>query len=127
RQAPASAAAPVERDPLTRAYFRELARAAAPAPERTPRAPDGRELTRLLESSGITRDDTPRHSLGAGRTAREEPLVIEALRRLASEHPEKFAERSEELAYLTNVLVAGCSLDGRRLRPLEAVEHAIAA
>jgi hypothetical protein len=34
---------------------------------------------------------------------------------------------SEELAYLSNVLVAGCSVDGRGLRPLEAVEHVLAS
>lgn len=50
-----------------------------------------------------------------------------ALRRLAANVPETFAERSEELAYLSNVLIAGCAVDGRRLRPLEAVEHALAA
>jgi hypothetical protein len=52
-------------------------------------------------------------------------LLIAALRQLAELAPERFAERSEELAYLSNVLLAGASVDGRRLRTLEAVEHAI--
>jgi len=32
----------------------------------------------------------------------------------------------EELAYLTNVLVAGYATNGRRLRPIEALELAVA-
>ena len=54
------------------------------------------------------------------------PLVVQALRVLAETSPPVFAARSEELAYLSNVLVAGCSVEGRRLRPLEAVEHVLA-
>jgi hypothetical protein len=49
------------------------------------------------------------------------------LRHLAAFSPAAFAERSEELAYLSNVLLAGCTVAGRRLRQLEAVGHAIAA
>ena len=114
--------AAVERDPVTRAYFRELSRAPAAPSAPGAAAPPPRELSQLLESSGIVQAAAPRRWLGSER---REPLVIEALRNLAVSHPEKFAERSEELAYLTNVLMAGCSVDGRRLRPLEAVEHVL--
>ena len=126
-----TATAAPERDPLTHSYFRELSPKAvapqSPPPERAGTAPQPRDLAQLLDAAGITQSDAPPRLLGSGRASREEPLVIEALRTLASDNPEKFAERSEELAYLSNVLVAGCSVDGRRLRPLEAVEHAIAA
>jgi hypothetical protein len=51
--------------------------------------------------------------------------LIQALRRLDHEDPLGFAKRADELSYLANVLVAGASIDGRRLRPVEAVELAI--
>ena len=70
--------------------------------------------------------EAPRPLLGARRVPGQEPLVIVALRRLANDAPAKFTERSEELAYLSNVLLAAATPDGRRLRPLEAVEHAMA-
>jgi hypothetical protein len=124
-----SAETPVtEHDPLTRAYFRELSRApsasrAAPPPPAAP--PRRRDLLALLESAGVARDVAAPLQLAAGAAARPEPLLIAALRRLAEVAPDQLAERSEELAYLTNVLLAGAGVDGRRLRPLEAVEHAI--
>jgi Family of unknown function (DUF6178) len=121
-----AAGAHAERDPLTRAYFRELSPAPVVSPERAGAPPRARELAQLLEASGIIQDDAAPRLLSAG-PHHEEPLVIEALRLLASESPEKFAERREELAYLSNVLVAGCSVESRRLRPLEAVEHVLAA
>jgi hypothetical protein len=37
-----------------------------------------------------------------------------------------FAERLEELAFLLNVMVAGCGLEGRQLRPAEAAEVVLA-
>lgn len=110
-----------DHDPLTRGYFRDLHRKAAP-PERTV-APSS--LVRVLADAGVTEERAaPRllPSLPRG----DEPLVIRALRVLAARSSSQLAERSEELAYLSNVLVAGASVDGRRLRPVEAVEHAIA-
>ncbi|MDB4997568.1 MAG: hypothetical protein JWM74_5000 [Myxococcaceae bacterium] len=56
-----------------------------------------------------------------------EPLLGPALRRLGESHPGEVAARSEELAYLANVLAAGCSFEDRRMRPIEAVRAAIAA
>jgi hypothetical protein len=116
-----------EHDPSTRAYFRELSPTptrAAPAAE----APSpGRDLAQLLAASGIGQEEAPRPLLGSGKPSKEEPLVIVGLRELAVLAPEKFAERSEELAYLSNVLVAAGLMngDGQRLRPVEAVEYAL--
>jgi hypothetical protein len=124
---PASDETPfTEHDPLTRGYFRDLSRAPSPSPVMAaPRR--GSQLVELLQEAGIAEPGTPR-LLGAGspeRRRRREPLVIAALRELARSSPATFAERSEELAYLSNVLVAGATVAGRRLRPVEAVEHAI--
>jgi hypothetical protein len=120
---------PDERDPLTRAYFRDLSRevpAPATSPSASPTSRGADELARLLEASGVTQQDAPRGLLGGGAGEREVPLLISGLQLLAESAPRSFGERHEELAYLSNVLVAGCSIDGRRVRPVEAVEHAIA-
>jgi hypothetical protein len=129
RQPLAPGTAPSERDAATRAYFRELSRSAVAStpPGDVEKTAPPRDLAQLLDASGITGDQAPRLLLGSGDRARETPLLIVALRKLAKDNPEAFTERSEELAYLSNVLVAGCSVDGRRLRPLEAVEQVIAA
>jgi hypothetical protein len=125
-----------EHDPVTRAYFRDLSRAAPKMkPAETAGIGQRRELSQLLAASGITVSATPKALLappkaeraraGARSRSTEEPLLIAALRLLAADAPAQFAERQEELAYLSNALMAGCSVDGRRLRPLDAVEHAI--
>jgi hypothetical protein len=49
------------------------------------------------------------------------------MRQLCADDPGLFAERSEELAYLANVLVAGCSFQQRRLRPIEALRAVMAS
>ena len=51
---------------------------------------------------------------------------MRAMERLSEEAPRVFFARSEEIAYLANVLSAGCTFRERRLRPVEAVRAAIA-
>jgi hypothetical protein len=101
-----------EHDPLTMAYFRRLgSNHEKPAVSRERHA--GRLLPGALSAHGQPSN------------ACAEPLLIQALRRLNDEAPLGFAKRANELSYLANVLVAGASIDGRRLRPVEAVELAI--
>lgn len=101
-----------EHDPLTRAYFRRLS-PAAPKPASSSALGAGRLLTSAV-GTGVKSTD--------GST---EPILIQALRRLAKDDALAFARRAEELSYLANVLMAGASIGGRRLRPGEAVELAI--
>jgi hypothetical protein len=121
-------------DPMTRAYFRRLVRGSAPgradhsatAAHATSRGErDG--LRRLLAQAELLQPAPVRRLLGpasdAARAAAE-PVLGPAMRQLATEDPERFSQRSEELAYLANVLVAGCSFQQRRLRPIEAL-HAV--
>jgi hypothetical protein len=102
------------RDPVTRAYFREL--------ERSPR-PQQR-ATRDLELGAPPRTDRAR----PGALARSPvEALLAAMRVLRDEDPGCFDERMEELAYLANVLVAGApGREGReRLDPREAANEAL--
>jgi hypothetical protein len=115
---PDAASDPAARDPLTRAYFRQLERHVAPAPGRA--GPTPRPVRELLghvaaDAPGLAPLPTPR-STG----------IQEALRRLGETDPAVLRERVEELAYLANVLVAGAEIDGRRFRPAEAAEAVLA-
>lgn len=60
---------------------------------------------------------------GGDRLARirEELLYVRAA------DPAVFSERMDELAFLANVLAAGCSFQSRRFRPVEAADAALAA
>jgi hypothetical protein len=123
------------RDPVTRAYFRELVRRDEPGT-------DPSELARLLAlATGETLRARRRHPKAARKkfgnaasgnaasdiVAAAAPSLLEAALGELREHaPDSYAERMEELAYLTNVLVAAHAPGGRRLRPIEALELAVA-
>jgi hypothetical protein len=94
------------RDAITRAYFREYRAREEPAPERS---------TSWLEEVS----DAPRPLL-EGKSPEPETLLR---RTLAVLDEDTAAERLRELAYLSNVLLAGAQ---RRLRPLEAANQALA-
>jgi hypothetical protein len=113
----ASDAAKTARDPLTRAYFRRLGAPAATAAPRS-RGAGKKEWPRLLGPS-------PGAGVASKGPAPELPLA-RALRDLAGTDPAAFALRAEELAYVANVLLAGASIDGDRLRPADAAQAALA-
>ncbi|HWP08960.1 MAG TPA: DUF6178 family protein [Polyangiaceae bacterium] len=123
-----------ERDPVTRAYFRELEPKPATPPQATkprgrpkPATADVARLTRLLDEAVAASEPSRPPTQRALAVADHGSLLGVALVRLGEESPLVHAERAEELAYLTNVLVAGDSTkDGRTFRPVEALERAIA-
>jgi len=83
----------------------------------------------VLKAAGVVSQTRPQYLL-TGRSrdggAQHGPLLIQAMLGLAEKDPNAFDQRSEELAYLTNVLVSGCSHRQRRLRPIEALRAVIA-
>jgi hypothetical protein len=129
---------PREHDPVTRAYFRGLAR--NPEVTRRPRnrqllndEPEPSPLARVLIDAGVVAGPdaaTPLLGTGTGNgngnnKAPRELLLARAMRTLAETDAAAFTARSEEIAYLANILVAGASVDDRRYRPAEAVQEAL--
>jgi len=137
------AAALDERDPITRAYFRTLERpsiekpglAYVPASVEATSA-DVDQLVQLLEAAEVV---SPAHArplaaLTAGANKRQKskdksttqrrtaPLFEGAMSDLRESDALLFSERVEELGYLVNVLMAGGEFEGRRPRPVEALE-----
>jgi hypothetical protein len=128
---PTIADLPTEHDPLTRAWFRGLAkdRKAARAEKRASSASGAKEttgaaaLSRVLVEAGVVAPAGAPPLLGQG--PQRESLLVRTMRALAENDADAFAARSEEIAYLANVLVAGASNEGRRYRPAEAVQRAL--
>ncbi len=122
------------RDPVTRAYFRELGRQAtrahadeqAPTPSTPgPEVAEVAGLVEVLREAQVLPDARPALTAGSGRPPPVSGPFGAAIQALLSVAPEAHAARMEELAYLANVLLAGCS--GRRsLRPVEGAEAAVA-
>ena len=123
-------------DPMTRAYFRGLApgipvetvAAGAPASaESTADAAAG--LLRLLREAEVLPPARLRGLLEPtqpGTATSSEDRLAQAMRRLRAQAPDQHAQRMQELGYLANVLVAGCSLEGRAFRPAEAARAVLA-
>jgi hypothetical protein len=127
-----------ERDAVTRAYFRGLrdepTRTKANQPTASPKAgrpasSESSDLVDVLREAGIVAPLQANHLIegrSAGKAKAQLDRFAEALRGLADKHPHIHGDRMRELAYLANVLAAGCSLDGRPMRPVEAARAAVA-
>jgi hypothetical protein len=124
------------RDPITKAYFRELGgtraqRSGSAAPRAAGAAPgptaDASRLVRLLEDAAVIEPARqPMAALTAGPEAAESavPLLKAALFELHEQDAPVFSQRIEELGFLANVLIAGSA--ETRPSPVEALERAIA-
>jgi hypothetical protein len=131
-----------ERDAITRAYFRGLGEPRVDSPRR-----HGAELTAaagvddlaalLQEADVIAPSPVQRFTaLPApdGARASEEPrthlvapLFEQAMSDLRQRDPERFSTRAREVGYLMNVWIAGGAHEGRRPRPVDALERVLRA
>ena len=138
------------RDPITRAYFRALAPTDPPKqkpnhkPETAPKAAaprnrhaalateaDVHDLAALLREAEVIAPE-PTLPLAGLLTASDEtspakqhlvaPLFEQAMTDLRQRDPGLFATRAREVGYLVNVWIAGGAQEGRRPRPVEALE-----
>jgi len=118
------------RDAITRAYFRGLDAPGVAA--RTPgqHTGDVSELAELLREAEVIppASEQPLAALTGmpgstvDETHRVAPLFEQAMTELRSREPELFSARVQELGFLMNVWMAGGSHQGRRPRPVEALE-----
>jgi Family of unknown function (DUF6178) len=133
---------PSRRDPVTAGYFRELEhRAKARGDVQGSRA-DTRRIEDLrtspterrvadflstLRESGVIEKPRPPLLLEGSAGSGERLSTIRSQLRLVQERDgAAYARRTEELAYLANVLIAGCSFASRRFRALEAADAVLA-
>jgi hypothetical protein len=116
---------------VTARYYRLFdERTTAPRADPSPVSAD-REVLRFLEAlqdEGVL--PAPRAPLLASGAAGEPDRcarIRAALVELQQQDEALYARRTEELSYLANALVAGCSFQSRRFRPVEAADAVLAA
>jgi hypothetical protein len=126
------------RDPITSAYFR----AWQPGTRRPPKPADARAaaadrggLAALLREARVIAPAQPLAALPPAAKIDGEvpeprhlvaPMFEQAMSELRQRDPELFSARARELGYLVNVWIAGGSHEGRRPRPVEALETVLA-
>jgi hypothetical protein len=131
------------RDPVTAGYFRELehrakARGDAPGNRANARgiedlrsSPTERRVADFLSTlreTGVIKRPRPPLLLEGKTDGRDRLSRIRSHLGFVQEHDgAAYARRTEELAYLANVLMAGCSFASRRFRAVEAADAALAA
>lgn len=113
------------RDGITRAYFREHRGPGASAAK----ASHARLGSRAASPAGLDKvlAMLPASSSAPQAPADDVPRLTLALQTLGAESPLRLEERVGELAYLSNVVLAGMADDdGQRLRPAAAAQAALA-
>jgi hypothetical protein len=118
-------------NPLARAYFRSLD-SSPTFEEGSARREDGDanvEAVELLTEAGVLPQQVPRGLLASGQD--QSPGRLTQIHRYMSvvfeRDPVAYGERNAELAYLTNVLMAGCSIQSRPFTAKEASDAVVAA
>jgi hypothetical protein len=128
-----------DRDPISKAYFRQLrdvpekgakATSGAKASHRAVEEPsaEASDLLVLLQEADVLPPARLTNLLEGTATPEvdaDAAIFTTALRELAAEAREVHALRLRELAYLANVLSAGCGVAGRSMRPVEAARAAV--
>jgi len=114
--------AEIKRDPVTRAYFRELEPVVL---GKVQNAKEAAQTSRLLAAMDDVLPKAPPLLPGATNEGEDKPLVA-AMRTLSQDEPQAFYERMEEFAFLTNVVVAGASKKGGGKKRAEAGEVGLA-
>jgi hypothetical protein len=129
-------------NPVARAYFRAIesseessASALSSDPQDVPTSLDSQDgadestaaLVEVLLEAGLL-PQQPRALLEAPRDGKQRFASVRThMQFLRESNHAAFARRSDELSYLVNALVAGCSIDGRPLTVPEASDAAVAA
>lgn len=127
-----------QRDPVTHAYFRSLRTPSHPSAAHNGSqvrvdtdAVRASSLVEILRDADVLPASGPllllqevQHTDAA--SAQDSGVFTQAMRRLGAQAANLHGRRMQELAYLANVLAAGCSIEGRTLRPFEAARASVA-
>ena len=116
-------------NPVAAAYFRDADHAAAPADaphDTAPRSESIEAIVEMLTEAGLV-PQRPRALLESAHPNQPRLACIQALMRFVRDTDHTaFFNRSRELAFLANTLVAGCSIQSRSFTPQEASDAAVA-
>jgi hypothetical protein len=116
----------------TRRYFKSLNTDTAKSAATDTVVPDPlvgaeRQIFReLLQEAEIIESPGLQKHLPFDESNPEQMPLARAMQALREEEAETYRCRLAEVTYLANVLMAGCSLHGRRFRPVEAAEATMA-
>ena len=115
-------------NPLARAYFRAVDSSPALDERDAPKTETDNDVMELLTEAGVVPQQAPQglltgaHDQSSGRLAE----MHRYMRRVFERSPAAYEERHADLAYLANVLIAGCSIQSRPFTAKEASD-AVAA
>jgi hypothetical protein len=116
----------------TRRYFKSLipdgvgTAATEPAVSDPLVSAERRRFRELLQEAEIIDPAGTRKQLTFDGLNPEQMPLARAMQALREDGAETYARRLAEITYLANVLMDGCSLSGRRFRPVEAAEATMA-
>ena len=115
-------------NPIARAYFRSID--TTPAEDAAPAQPDevDVEVAELLAEAGVLPQPAPRALLTGGESeSSTETTRIQALMQMVFDRDQvAYGDRNAELAYLANVLIAGCAIQSRPFTAKEASDAVVA-
>lgn len=114
-------------NPIARAYARAMESSGPPegGPSQDESGPS-QEIAELLAEAGITPLQAPRALLESGEAEESSTRIQRCMRVVFERDPVAYGERNFELAYLANVLISGCSIQGRPFTQKEAADGAVA-
>lgn len=112
-------------NPIARDYARSIELAADPEEAPVVSAAEEIEVAGILAAAGVAPLEAPRALLESG--AVQPATRIQRCMRVAFERDQvAYGERHVELAYLANVLIAGCSIQARPFTAKEAADASVA-
>jgi hypothetical protein len=117
-------------NPIAREYFRSIECSGppqgGPSQDDGPSLDDAIEIADLLTEAGIAPLEEPRGLLTSGDVEGSSSRIQRCMQVVAERDAVAYGERNFELAYLANVLISGCSIQGHPFTPKEGADGAVA-
>lgn len=113
-------------NPIARAYARSIETVDTDVETPAPDIDDDREVVDLLVEAGIVELQAPRALLTSGETEDTSSRLRRYMQHVFERDQAAYGDRNFELAYLANVLISGCQVQGRAFTAKEAADAAVA-